>query len=173
MTAPILASCAEIVATLAISAPLLDVAGALQQALGDGGRGRVDAALERHRVRPGRDGTQSLVHHRLGQHGRRRGAVAGHVVGLGGDFLGELSTQVLLRVLQLDLLGDGHAVVGDGRSAPLLVDDDIAATRAERHLHGVRELVDAPLKRPPRVLIEIQALGHEAPQLIVLLWMVG
>src|SRR5262249_28594704 len=97
---------------------------------------------------------------------RRGGAITCHVVGLGGDLLGELCTQVLPRVLQLDLLRDGHAVVCDGRSAPLLVDDNVAAAWAERHLDGVRELVHAALERPPRFLTEIQALGQLAPQLI-------
>src|SRR6185312_3320782 len=44
-----------------------------------------------------------------GQDGRRRGAVPGGVVGLGGDLLGQLGPEVLVRVLQLHLLGDGHA----------------------------------------------------------------
>src|SRR6476620_204653 len=48
--------------------------------------------------------------------------VTGHVVGLGGDLLDELGTHVLERVLQLHLLGDRDTVVGDGRSAPLLVE---------------------------------------------------
>ena len=65
-----------------------------------------------------------------------------------------------MRVLKLDLTGDGNAVVGDGRSAPLLVDDDVAAPGAQRHLDGVREAVDTALQRPPRVLVELQALGH-------------
>jgi hypothetical protein len=35
---------------------------------------------------------------------------------LDGDFLDELGAHVLEGVLELDLLGDGHAVVGDGRA---------------------------------------------------------
>jgi hypothetical protein len=100
------------------------------------------------------------VDHRLREHGRRGGAVTGDVVRLGGDFLGELGAKVLVRVLQLDLLGDGHAVVGDRGSAPLLVDDDVAAARAERHLYGVGELVHATLKVASGVLVELQDLGH-------------
>ena len=102
-----------------------------------------------------------LVHHRLGQDRRRRGAVTGHVVGLGGDFLGELSAEVLQRVLELDLPGDGHTIVRDGGGAPLLVDNDVAALRAQRHLDGVREVIHATLQCAPRVLVELQSLGHE------------
>ena len=164
MSSPILASCAEIVATLAISLALLDLAGRLEQALGDRGRRGVDAALERDRVGAGGDVAQALVDHGLGQHGGGRRAVTGDVVGLGGDLLGELGAEVLVRVLQLDLAGDGHAVVGDGGSAPLLVDDDVAALGAERHLDGVREAVDAALQRAPRVLVETPGSWPLIPQ---------
>src|SRR5580692_6530015 len=105
-----------------------------------------------------------MVHHVLGEHGRRGGAVTGDIVRLGGDFLGELGAQVLVGVLQLHLLGDGHTIVGDGGSAPLLVDHDVAAPRAERHLDGVRELVYATLKGATGILAELQDLCHYLPR---------
>ena len=67
---------------------------------------------------------------RLGQDGRGGGAVAGDVAGLLGDGVDELGAHVLERVGQLDLLGDGDAVLGDGRAAERLVEDDVAAGRA-------------------------------------------
>jgi hypothetical protein len=103
------------------------------------------------------------VHHRLGEDGRGGRAVTGDVVGLGGDLLGELGAEVLVGVLELDLAGDGHAVVRDGRRTPLLVDDDVAALGAERHLHGVREGVDAALERLAGGVVELQFLGHCCP----------
>ena len=72
-----------------------------------------------------------------------RGAVARRVVGLGRDLADELGAHVLEAVLDLDLLGDGHAVVDDGRGAELLLEDDVASARSEGDLDGVRELVDA------------------------------
>ena len=130
-----------------------------------GGRGRgVDALLERDRVGARGHRTTARPHHGLGEHGGRGGAVTGHVVGLGRYFLGELCAQVLVAVFELHLPRDGHAVVGDGGSAPLLVDDDVAPTRAQRHLHGVREVVHAALQRAPCLLVELQHLGcHELP----------
>ena len=135
-----------------------------EQPLGHRRGGGVDTALEVHRVGPGRDRPEAEVHHRLGQDGCRRGAVPGDVVGLSGDLLGELGPEVLVRVLQLHLLRDGHAVVGDGGGAPFLVNDDVAATRAQRHLDGVGELVHTALERAPGVLVELQDLGHLLPQ---------
>ena len=133
---------------------------ALQQRVADGLGGLVHAALEGHRVGAGGDGAEALVDHRLGQHGRGGGAVTGDVVGLGGDLLGQLRAEVLERVVELDLAGDGDAVVGDRGGAPLLVEDDVAALGAERHLDGVGERVDAALERAAGVLVELQDLRH-------------
>ena len=44
---------------------------------------------------------------------------------------------------ELDLLGDGDAVLGDARRAEGLVEHDVAALRPERDLHGVGQNVDA------------------------------
>ena len=107
------------------------------------------------------------MNHRLGQDCRRRGAVARHVISLRGDFLGELGAKVLIRVLQLNFARDGDTVVRDGGSAPLLVDDDVATAWPQRHLYGVRETVDAALKRAPGVLVELQNFRHEKPQTTV------
>ena len=89
---------------------------------------------------------EALGDHRLAEDGRGGGAVAGDVVRLGGDFLEQLRAHVLERILELDLLGDGHAVVGDRGRAELLVEDDVAALGAERDLDGVGQSVDAALE---------------------------
>ena len=57
------------------------------------------------------------LHDRLGEHGGGGGAVAGRVVGLLGDLAHHLGAHVLELVLELDLLGDGDAVLGDAGSA--------------------------------------------------------
>src|SRR3546814_14527965 len=62
---------------------------------------------------------------------------------LGGNFLGQLRTEVLERVVELDLAGHGHTIVGDGGRAPLLVQHDVAALGAKRHLDRVGPGVDA------------------------------
>ena len=63
--------------------------------------------------------------------------------GLRGDLLDHLRAHVLELVLELDLLGDGHAVLGDRGGAPGLLDDDVAAAGPERDLDRVGERVDA------------------------------
>ncbi len=60
---------------------------------------------------------------------------------------------------QLDFLGHGDAVLGDGRRAELLVDDDVPALGAERDLHRLGQSVDAPLELGAGVGVEHQFLG--------------
>ena len=138
----------------------LDLAGGLEETGGDGLDGLVHAALEAGRGGARGDVAQALLDHGLGEDGRGGRAVTGDIVRLGRDLLRQLRAEVLVRVLELDLAGDGHAVVRDRRGAPLLVDDDVAALRAERHLDGVRELVDAALQRIARCVVELEFLGH-------------
>src|SRR6185312_8573354 len=114
-----------------------DRLGALLDVLDDGEDRDVNAALEVHRVHAGGDRLGALAHDRLRQHGRGGGAVAGGVVGLGGDFTQHLRAHVLELVLEFDLLGDGDAVLGDAGCAEALFDHDVAALGAERHAHRV------------------------------------
>ena len=78
-----------------------------------------------------------------GEHGRGGGAVAGYVGGLGSDFLDHLRAHVLEFVFELDFLGDGDAVLGDGRRAEALVEHDVAALGAQRHGHGIGQDINA------------------------------
>ena len=92
---------------------------------------------------PAATGLGALADDRLGQHGGGGGAVAGDVGGLGGDLAHHLRAHVLELVGELDLLGDRHAVLGDARRAEGLVEHDVAALGAQRHLHRIGEDVDA------------------------------
>ena len=128
--------------------------------LDGGGDGLLDAALQDHRVGAGGHVAQTFAHHRPGEDRGGRRAVTGDVVGLLGDFLDELGADLLERVFEVDLLGDGDTVVRDRGGAPLLFEDDIAATRAEGDAHCVGELVHARLERPAGVLVVGDLLGH-------------
>ena len=105
--------------------------------------GDVDAALEIHRVHAGGDRLRAFLDDGLGEHRCGRGAVTGEVRGLRGDFAHHLRAHVFELVLELDLLGDGDAVLGDAGGAERLVEHDVAALGAERHAHRVGENVHA------------------------------
>ena len=103
---------------------------------------------------------QTLADHGLGQQGGGGGAVAGHVVGLGGHLAHQLRAHVLKRILQLDLLGDGYAVVGDQRSAELLIQHHVAALGAQGDLDGIGQLIDAGLQSLAGFLPALNDLSH-------------
>ena len=121
--------------------------------------GHVDAALEIHRIEAGGNRLDPLLDDRLCQHGRSRGAVASESAGPGGDLLDHLGAHVLELVGELDLLGDGDAVLGDARRAERFVEDDVAALWAQRHLDGVGENIDAAEHALARVGAESYVLG--------------
>ena len=129
--------------------------------------GLLDAALELHRVGAGGDVLDALAEDRLRQHGRGGRAVAGHVGRLARDLAHHLRAHVLERVLELDLLGDRHAVLGDGGGAELLVEDDVAALRAERDLHRVGQLVDAAQDRLARLFAVDNLFCHGLLRLLL------
>jgi hypothetical protein len=84
---------------------------------------------------------------------------------IGAELVKEVA-DLLVRVLQLDFLGDGHTIVGDRGSAPLLLEHHVAALGAEGYLHGVGELVHAALEAAPGVLVKRDHLCcHRAPVL--------
>ena len=138
----------------------LDLDGDVLDALDGPGHGGLDALLERHGVGAGGHVAQALADHGPGEDGGGGGAVTGDVVGLLGHFLDQLGADALVGVLELDLLGDGHAVVGDRGCAPLLVEDDVAALGAERYPYCVGQLVHAALEGPAGALVERDHLGH-------------
>ena len=131
------------VPTCAVSAWVVIFLLRFLQFLDQRGHGLVDAALEVHRIHAGGDRLAALADDGLRQHDRRGGAVAGDVVGLAGDLAHHLRAHVLELVGELDLLGDGHAVLGDPRRAVALVENHVAALGAERDLHRLGEHIDA------------------------------
>src|SRR5437667_2088455 len=120
-----------------------DLLGVFHEVGDHGFHSQVDTALQIHRVHAGGNRLGAFTDDRSRQNGRGGGAVAGSVRRLRGDFAHHLRAHVLELVVELDLLGDGDAVLGDAGSAERLVEHDVAALGAERHLDGVGENVDA------------------------------
>jgi hypothetical protein len=137
-----------------------DILGVLPEVSDNGLDGKIDAALEVHRVHAGGDSLGTFPDDRVSEHGRRSRAVPGLVGGLRGDFPHHLRAHVLELVLELDLLGDGHAVLGHAWCAERLVEQDVAALRAKRHPYRVRECIDAVQHSVTRVDREFHFLGR-------------
>src|SRR4029079_9939298 len=117
---------------------------------------------EVHRVHAGCHRFAAFAHDGLGKHASSGGAVASHVVGLGGHLAHHLGAHVLELVLELDFLGDRHPVLGGARRAVRLVENNIAAFRSKRDLHGIGENIDAAQHAFASVATEFYVLGsHE------------
>ena len=113
-----------------------------------------------HRVDAGDDGLEAFVEDGFGEDGGGGGAVAGDVAGLAGDFADHAGAHVFIDVFQVDFLGDGDAVLGDGGRAEGLLEDDVAALGAEGDLDGAGELADAAANCFAGFLIEGDDFGH-------------
>src|SRR6266852_6549790 len=134
----------------------------LLQLLGHGAHSGLDAALEPHRVGARRDVPEPFPIDRLREHDRGGRAVARDVGGLRGDLLQHLRAHVLVRILELDLLGDRHAVLGDRGAPEPLIDDDVPALRAQRRRDRRGHDVDAPEQARPGLFFELQLLRHRS-----------
>ena len=83
-----------------------------------------------------------------------------------GDFLHHLGAHVFVDVFQLNFLGDGDAVFGDGRRAEGFLEDDVAALGAERDFDGSGELLNAATHRVAGFLIEGNHFCHGLDSLV-------
>ena len=99
--------------------------------------------------------------HGLSQQGSGGGAVTGHIVGLGGHLAHQLCAHVLKRVVQLDLLGDGHAVVGDQGRTERLIQHHVAALGTQRDLYGIGQLIDTGLQSLAGLVPALDDLRHK------------
>ena len=101
----------------------------------------------------GGDVPQPFAEDLAGQHRGGRRAVAGHVRGLRGDLVDELRAHVLEAVFQVDFLAHGDAVLGDGRAAVGLVDDDVVTRGAQGHGDHVGQFFHAAEQTLPGLII--------------------
>ena len=135
------------------------------EVLDDGLRSAVDTPLEVHRVGTRGHGLKSGLDHRLREYGSRSRTVASCVGGLGGNLLNHLRAHVGYGVFEFDLLRYGDTVLRDDGCAEALLDNDVAAFRAEGNLHRVGEGVDAGLELLAGVAVKGDFLRHACSSL--------
>src|SRR3989344_1914577 len=119
----------------------------------------MDPFFEEHRVGPGNHVLQPLAKNDLTEEGGRGCAVAGDIIGLAGDLLQQLRPHILVRIFEIDLLGDRDAIVGDGRRSPFLLQDDIASARPERDLDRIGHFGNPLFELPPGLVPEHYFFG--------------
>ena len=63
---------------------------------------------------------------------------------LRANFPDHLAAHVLEAARQIDLFGNGHAVLRDHWRSELAFEDHVAAFRAEGYIHRIRQNIDSP-----------------------------
>ena len=121
----------------------LDILGRRLELLDDGCHRPVDSALDLVGIGAGGDVLQPLGEDCLGEDGGGGGPVSGVLGRLAGDLLDHLGACILVGILQLDLLGDGHAVLGDGGGAEGFFKHHNSTRGAEGYPNRAGELANA------------------------------
>src|SRR6516164_9071404 len=93
-------------------------------------RGAIQSALDFDRACSGHDVAKPIGKNRVRQNGRRTGSVTHEVAGLFRRLAEHLGAEILLGILEIKFLGDGHAVIADDRRPPFLLDQDRFGSRA-------------------------------------------
>ncbi len=127
---------------------------------GHAGNVLLHALAQHHGVGSGGHVLHALPDQGLGQQGGGGGAVASHIIGLGGNLFHQLGAHVLISVLQLHLFGNGHTVIGNQGGAELLIQHHVAALGAQGDFHSVGQLVDAAEQRLAGLLAVYDFLSH-------------
>jgi hypothetical protein len=88
------------------------------------------------------------------ENGSGGGAIASNVIGLAGHLTNKLSTHVLESVLEFNVLGHRHTVLGDLGRTERLVQDGVAALGSESYLHCIGQQIDTYTKQYITMYVE-------------------
>ena len=122
---------------------------------------QLDATTQVHGVHSGGDRFAALFEDGAGEDRGGRSAVSSLIVGLASDLLDEVGADVLVAVAELDILGHSDTILGDLGHAKSPVEDDVAATRAQSHLHSVSKHIAALEHESARISSEFDVLTGE------------
>ena len=103
----------------------------------------IEAALDVDRARAGNDVADAVGKYGVRQNRCGAGAVADHLAGFFRRLAEHAGAKIFLRVLEVEFLGDGDAVVAHDRRVPLLLDQHRLRSRPQGHAHRVGELCGA------------------------------
>ena len=132
----------------------------LLQILDDDLDSLIDTSLDFQWGSTGCDVLKSNADDALGEDSSGGGPISGVVIGLRGYLLDQLGSHILIRILQLDLLGYGYTVLGDVGSAKLAIQDHVASLWSESRLNRIGELVDTILQEGPCLSAVLDLLSH-------------
>jgi len=105
--------------------------------------GHLDATTEVHGVHASGDGLASFLENSSGKDSGGGGTISSFVVGLAGNLLDEVSSEVVVSVREFNILGNSDSILGDFGSAKASVENNIATTGSKGSLDGISEHIAA------------------------------
>jgi len=121
----------------------------------------LDATSQVHGVHTSGDRLAAFLEDGTSEDGGSGGAIASLIVGLSGNLLNEVGTDVVVAVAELDVLGDSHTILGDLGHAESPVEDDIAATGSKSDCYGIGEHITALEHEGTGLSAELDVLTSE------------
>jgi hypothetical protein len=101
--------------------------------------GHLDTSAEVHWVHASGNRFAALLEDGTGEDGRRGSSITSLVVGLAGNLLDKIGTDVVVAVAELNVLGNSNTVLGNLWHSKSSVEDNITAAWSESDLDGVCE----------------------------------
>lgn len=135
-----------------------DVSLVLLEVLDNRLNGSLDTAAEVHGVAAGGNVLDGLGEDGTGEDSGGGGTVTSDLVGLGGNVLEELGTEVLELVLEGDGTGNGHTILGDLGRAKAGLNEDISALGSEGSGNGLGEGVNTSEESGTALNTELELL---------------
>ena len=132
----------------------------LAKLFGDVGNGGFDTALHLDWIDASYDSLEAFVEDGFSHDGCGRGSVTSNVARLGRDFANHSSAHVFVDVFQVDFLGDGHTVLGDGWATKALLKDNVTTARSEGDFDRAGQFANSATNRFAGFLIESNNLCH-------------
>ena len=115
----------------------------LIESFNDGGDGGVDTTAQVHGVHSCSNGFAALAVDGSSQDRGSGGTISSLIVSLTSNGLDELSSQVVVLVLEGDVLGYGNSILSDQRASVATLNNDVASLRTQSNLDSISELVDS------------------------------
>ena len=119
-----------------------------------------DTFFQDHGIGAGHYVLHAFADHGLGQQGGGGGTVAGYVVGLGGNFFYQLGAHVFKGVFQLNVTGDGHAVINNRRRTEFFLQYHIAAFGAQGNFYRISQCVNAAFQAAAGFFVKQNLFCH-------------
>ena len=120
----------------------------------------VNATLQVDCTGAGRNITDTLGKDRVSENRGHTGAVTDGIAGALGGLTNHLGAKILAGILELDLFGDGDAVIADQGYTEALLNENTLGFGTERDPYGIGQCLSTSKQFLPSLRLEMKFLVH-------------